>query len=145
MNVIEVLKQKKYRMTKARIDFIHMFVDGPLTMREITKYMFEKGHNNLQTIYNNIAFLHSENLLYEVFDEEKKYYLNNYDFDEDVYLTCYKTQKVKDASTQKVMALIQDIFGNQNFHIDHVSIQISGSCSNEDQNKCRQRGNCFMK
>ena len=72
--LIEQLKQKNFRITKARRHLLQALSEGPLTMMELAQYMRDLGHPNVQTIYNNIHTLEKEHIIFTTLKDHTKYY-----------------------------------------------------------------------
>lgn len=146
--IIQKLKDQKYRITKARVDIITLLGTKPMDIHELENNMSEKGHPNVQTIYNNISFLERENLLFTTLQGQSKIYHLAYDTHESsarIHIKCNANKEVFNLVQKRLIQNIRQALGLQSFNIDHLDITIQGECIHEHDNLCQEQNTCMLK
>jgi len=146
--ITQKLKTQKHRMTKARMDFIMLLEKKPMDIHELEDIMRDKGHPNVQTIYNNISFLENENLLFTTLKGNKKiYHLVNdsHESSARIHIKCYANKEVFNLVQKKVIQNIRQALGLQSFTVDHMDITIQGECFHQHDNLCQEQDTCMLK
>lgn len=142
------LKNKKYRITKARKDILTLLNHKAMTVNDLEKEMKSLGHPNVQTIYNNLNFLETEQIIITTLDGHLKYY-HLYDQDHDVktkvHISCHATNANLELVEQKVIATLEQTLGLKNFNIDSLDIRINGECEHKDEPYCEEQKTCMLK
>jgi Fe2+ or Zn2+ uptake regulation protein len=146
--LIERLKERHHRITKARLDIINLLSEKPMTVHELFDRMIALGHPNIQTIYNNLSFLESEKLLYATLNRNsKEYHLVGWEKDPNthVHIKCEANDDVFDIVEGELMAVIKKTLGLSGFDVDHIDISILGHCRHNVRSECVHRGTCMLK
>lgn len=139
--IIETLKQRKFKITKVRQGIIEQFAKAktPLSANDLIEYFHNIGNNvnerssspNKTTIYRELAFLLSENFIKEIeFGEgQKRYELE--DFKHHHHLICLNCRKVEDIELQVDLEKEEARFLKQNgFKVINHSLEFFGYCKN---------------
>lgn len=146
--LIDRLKSRHYRMTKARQDILELLSEKPMTIHELFGRMVDLGHPNVQTIYNNLAFLEHEKILFATLNQHvKTYHLVDHDETSNTYvhIKCEANNNVFDIVEGQLKELIATTLGLSGFDVNHVDISIQGQCQHNVQSTCLKKGTCMLK
>jgi Fe2+ or Zn2+ uptake regulation protein len=142
------LKNNNYRITKARKDILTLLNKKPMSVSDLETEMKLLGHPNVQTIYNNLNFLETEQIIITTLDGHLKYY-HLYDQDHDiktkVRISCHATNANLELVEKKVIATLEQTLGLKNFNIESLDIQINGECDHKDEPYCEEQKTCMLK
>lgn len=132
--IIQDLKARGHRITKARVKIIEIFLGNPtpLLVEDISRLLKTKGvRANLTTVYREIDFLKDENLVKEIqFGEGKK----RYEIKPDAHhhhLVCISCEKIDDVLLPHDLDRHeQKIAEQKKFQILNHSLEFFGRCAN---------------
>ncbi|MFV0246439.1 MAG: rRNA maturation RNase YbeY [Mycoplasmatales bacterium] len=130
-SIVEALKRKNYRITESRRKLINLFVNNPekhITMNELQELMPDE---NTASLYNNISFLLTENIINEVFLDRKKYYQLNYI--SHGHFVCEECGTFFNVDIDDFIIKDEDILKKYGFHIKQTNIELFGLCK-----KCKE-------
>jgi Fe2+ or Zn2+ uptake regulation protein len=137
----ELLKDKGYRMTRARKEIIKIFLseDSHLSGEEIYNRVKSK-HVSMATVYRTINILEKNGIIKKtIFNNTKYYELKLYSKKcTHIHFKCEKCGKIFDIDNQniilKVIDIIDKIEKQKNFIIKDISAIFSGICE-----ECKRR------
>jgi Fe2+ or Zn2+ uptake regulation protein len=138
---------KASRMTKARKDLLEILSTSPSTIASLHDMMKQKGHFNIQTIYNNLHHLEATHQVYSLIEDgEKVYHLISFSrlIHSDLSISCHSQTSHFDIQDPKMLSMLQALLGIPTFHVTHVSIDVSGSCIHEEDGACQKVGHCKL-
>jgi Fe2+ or Zn2+ uptake regulation protein len=132
--IISTLKQKKFKITKVRSGIVTRFTQAksPIAAKDLLEYFHQQGMKiNKTTVYRELAFLLSENIIKEIeFGEgQKRYELE--DFKHHHHLICLKCRKVEDVELKTDLNKEETRFLKENgFKVVNHSLEFFGYCKN---------------
>ncbi len=132
--IISTLKQKKFKITKVRSGIVTQFTQAksPIAAKDLLEYFHQQGMKiNKTTVYRELAFLLSENIIKEIeFGEgQKRYELE--DFKHHHHLICLKCRKVEDVELKTDLNKEETRFLKENgFKVVNHSLEFFGYCKN---------------
>jgi Fe2+ or Zn2+ uptake regulation protein len=139
--IISTLKQKKFKITKVRSGIVSQFTQAksPVAAKDLLEFFHEQGMKNNErsstpnktTIYRELAFLLSQNIIKEIeFGEgQKRYELE--DFKHHHHLICLKCRKVEDIELETDLDKEEARFLKENgFKVVNHSLEFFGYCKN---------------
>ncbi|MBI9010374.1 MAG: transcriptional repressor [Tenericutes bacterium] len=140
--------KRQHRLTKARQDMIELLAKHPMNIHELEKAMLTLGHPNIQTIYNNISFLQSMNIVFATLEDGHKLY-HLVDFDQDVTtsinMKCHASQETFQITEPKIVEVIKRSLNLSKFKVNHLDITIQGACHAIDEDHCDYHETCVLK
>ena len=140
--------KRQHRLTKARQDMIDLLAKHPMNIHDLEKSMFDLGHPNVQTIYNNISFLRSINIVFATLEGGQKVY-HLVDFDQDVTtsinLKCHASQETFQILQPEIVEVIKRALNLKKFRVNHLDISIQGACHAIDEDHCDYQETCMLK
>jgi len=142
------LKKEQYRITKARKDILSLLNQKPMTVSDLEIEMKLLGHPNVQTIYNNLNFLETEQIIITTLDGHLKYYHlydQAHDIKTKIKISCHATDANLEIVEKKVIATLEQTLGLKNFNIDSLEIRINGECEHKDELYCEEQKTCMLK
>lgn len=132
--IISTLKQKKFKITKVRSGIVSQFTEAksPVAAKDLLEFFHNQGLKiNKTTVYRELAFLLSENIIKEIeFGEgQKRYELE--DFKHHHHLICLKCRKVEDIELKTDLDREEARFLKENgFKVVNHSLEFFGYCKN---------------
>ena len=128
-DVMKNLKDKGFKVTKARQDLIELLLASaqPLTVPEISHKL--ESEPNKTTIYREITFLKELGIIKEIdFGENKKRYESDLK-DHHHHLICLNCQKIEDFELEKDLKIEEKkIKEKNNFKVMSHSLEFFGLC-----------------
>lgn len=134
IEIISTLKQKKFKITKVRSGIVGQFsvAKSPLSAKELLDFFHSTGLKiNKTTVYRELTFLLTENIIKEIeFGEgQKRYELE--DFKHHHHLICLKCRKVEDIELKTDLENEEKRFLKENgFKVINHSLEFFGYCKN---------------
>lgn len=134
MVLINRLKEKGYRVTKARRELLKVLAHYPLTVQEIYNDLIEKKiHIDLTSVYRSLELFVTMGIVREVdLGEDKKRYemidKNNHHH----HLICNNCKLIEDVVVNEDY-LLKTVGANLKFKIDHHNLEFFGLCQNCQQ------------
>lgn len=131
--ILEQLRKKGFRMTKARQGILELFQQKkcPLSANDIHKMLAKKGtKSDVSTVYREVEFLESQNILKQIFlkDNIQRYELK--DQSHHHHLICNVCDDTAQIELEKDLHEIeQKISQNRNFKIQSHSLEFYGTCA----------------
>lgn len=139
LGIIEKLKNKNYRITKARGRLIDLFYEKEgyhFTINEIAEHEKIYGKVNIATLYNNLEFLETEEIIYGFSAYGTKYYefINGLSH---THLICRHCQLIEniDISSNNDR---EDILRDYGFTVKSEIKTIFGCCKECQAGKCTE-------
>lgn len=134
MDILQNLKSKGHRITKARSTIIHVLVENrnPLSVGELAIKLQQKGIKaNKTTLYRELEFLLAENIAREIqLGEDKKRYeltISSHHH----HLVCINCKRVEDIDLVKDLSNQEKIIKKtKNFKVINHSLEFFGLCKN---------------
>lgn len=139
---------KTSRMTKARKDLLEILSNRPSTIAFLHVAMQQKGHFNIQTIYNNLHHLEATHQVYSLLEDgEKVYHLISSSrlIHTDLSISCHSQTSHFDIQDPKMLSMLQSLLGIPKFNVSQVSIDVTGSCLHEEDGACQKVGHCKLR
>jgi Fe2+ or Zn2+ uptake regulation protein len=130
--IISTLRDKGFKITKIRLGIVERFIDSkvPLSANDlIESFHTQEIRVNKTTIYRELTFLLSENIIKEIeFGEgQKRYELE--DFKHHHHLICLNCRKVEDIELKTDLEKEEARFLKQNnFKVINHSLEFFGYC-----------------
>lgn len=134
LQIIESLRQKKFKITKVRSGIVVLFTSAkaPLSANELIKHFHQNNNKvNKTTIYRELFFLLNENIIKEIEfgDGQKRYELEDHEHHH--HLVCLKCRKVEDVELITDLALEENrILKQTGFKVVNHSLEFFGYCKN---------------
>jgi Fe2+ or Zn2+ uptake regulation protein len=131
--IISTLKQKKFKITKVRSGIVTLFTKAksPLSAKDLLDYFHNIGIKiNKTTVYRELTFLLSENIIKEIeFGEGQKRYEIE-DFKHHHHLICLKCRKVEDIELKTDLEKEESRFlKEKGFKVINHSLEFFGYCT----------------
>lgn len=132
--IISTLREQKFKITKVRSGIVGQFTEAksPLSAKDLLDYFHSIGLKiNKTTVYRELAFLLTENVIKEIeFGEgQKRYELE--DFKHHHHLICLKCRKVEDIELKTDLDKEEARFLKENgFKVVNHSLEFFGYCKN---------------
>ncbi len=132
--IISTLKQKKFKITRVRSGIVKLFTEAksPLSAKDLLDYFHNIGIKiNKTTVYRELTFLLSENIIKEIeFGEGQKRYEIE-DFKHHHHLICLKCRKVVDIELKTDLEKEETRFlKEKGFKVINHSLEFFGYCTN---------------
>lgn len=132
--IISTLKQKKFKITKVRSGIVKRFTEAksPLSAKDLLDFFHTVGIKiNKTTVYRELTFLLSENIIKEIeFGEGQKRYEIE-DFKHHHHLICLKCRKVEDIELKTDLEKEETRFlKEKGFKVINHSLEFFGYCHN---------------
>jgi len=146
-NIVDQLKKSRFRMTKARKDILKLLSKESMDIHRLSKKMFELGHPNSQTIYNNIKFLENQKMLYITLNNHKKIYHlldANIEYSTKLKISCNKRSETLSITQKDLINQLSQSLGIKNFKINCLNIEISGICKHLKEETCKNEDLCTL-
>lgn len=134
MDILQRLKSKGHRITKARSEIIQVLLadKNPLSVVELATKLQQKGIKaNKTTLYRELEFLLFEKIVKEIqFGENKKRYELT-DSSHHHHLVCINCKMVEDIDLVNDLSKQEEtIKKNRNFKVMNHSLEFFGLCKN---------------
>lgn len=131
--IIHRLKEKGFRITRARKAIVSVFVNvsDPISVLEIQKQLNKrKMLINKSTIYREVQFLLRAKIIHEIklTNREMNYELNGRDHHH--HLVCENCGTIEDVSISNEKKIMESLQGKIAFHIKTHSLEFYGLCHN---------------
>ena len=146
--IVDRLKEKQFRLTKARMDILNLLSIEPMDMHTLEKHMKILGHPNVQTIYNNISFLESQNCLFTTLEQTNKIFpLVDYNKNTTTHINirCHANQEVFHISKKETIEALKKTLKLDRFKVNHLDITIQGECAHIEDDHCELEKTCMLK
>lgn len=132
--IISTLKQKKFKITRVRSGIVKLFTEAksPLSAKDLLDFFHKTGIKiNKTTVYRELTFLLSENIIKEIeFGEGQKRYEIE-DFKHHHHLICLKCRKVVDIELKTDLEKEETRFlKEKGFKVINHSLEFFGYCTN---------------
>jgi Fur family ferric uptake transcriptional regulator len=130
--IISSLREKGFKITKVRSGIVEKFINAaiPLSAKDLLSEFHQEGLKiNKTTVYRELDFLLSENIIKEIeFGEgQKRYELE--DFKHHHHLICLNCRKVEDIELKTDLQKEEARFLKQNdFKVINHSLEFFGYC-----------------
>lgn len=132
-NILEKLRAKGHRLTKARKSIIDIFLNSrtPLTVPALKSLMEERNLNvNRTTVYREVDFLKGQKMIREIQFNDG---LRRYEISPDNHhhhLICIQCQKVECVEMERCLKTAEEkLSEDNNFRIIKHSLEFYGICA----------------
>lgn len=127
-DILDNLKEKGFRITKARKGIVEILwiSEAPISAEEI----MENLKVNKTTVYRELDFLKSQNLLEEVrLGGSKKFFEGSFK-DHHHHLYCLNCKKIEDVEMESDLDVMEEkIAATKNFQIQKHNLEFFGLCA----------------
>ncbi len=139
------LRAKGLRITPQRKALFDILENEHLTLKEIYAEMQKRGYNNLRSVYNNVDFVLSKNLVTQINIKGQKYYDlaiggTNHSPDKHIHFTCENSEEIMEIDGEEIYLMIKRHPMFKNYALDKIHITVSGKCQICYGKKCDRYG-----
>lgn len=124
----EKIQGNGFRLTKNRIAIIEILEDGKLTFKELQDKLAARNLKNVASIYNNLDFLLSENIIIELRLGNKTYYdLAHYNKNNEthhLYIFNKDKNETKEIVNKELIDLIKNHKAFSKYKIQNIKLII---------------------
>ncbi len=130
---LQMIRKMGVRLTKQRLAFLEIIYDNHYTFDDLYENLVKRGHNNLATLYNNIDFFISHNILSKFSVNNVEYYeliINNksHSSNSQIHFTCNKNNKLFEVDSGKFIDMLGQYSYFNGIDIVNVELLVTGSC-----------------
>lgn len=123
------IREKGHRLTNNRIAIIEILENNHLTFKQLQNELNKRGLYNVSSIYNNLDFLVSENIIVELYIGNTKYYdlaLHNpgHDDDNHIHIINHENHEIIDLHSNDIFEYIKSHPDLGHIEIDSIKIII---------------------